>query len=270
MLALRELWQFRSLILNLTQRELKGRYRKSVLGWVWSLLNPASTLAIYTLVFGYFFRTKLPADPADHLNSFALYLFTGLVMWNFFSGVVTGSMGSLLNAGPLLKKIYFPAEAPIIANAVTTLFQTAIEGSILIIVMFIVGNGSWTFIMLPVLVAILMCFAIGLGLILALANVYFRDVNYLIGIALSLVFYATPIIYPITIVSGSSTGRHVAKAIITVNPMTQFVYAARDVMYRRQIPSLQRMSGLIIAAIVSLVVGLWVFHFRRYEISEEV
>ena len=270
MLALRELWAFRSLILNLTQRELKGRYRKSVLGWVWSLLNPASTLAIYTIVFGYFFKAKLDPNPADHLKSFTLYLFTGLVLWNLFSGVVNGSMGSLLNAGPLLKKIYFPAEAPVIANAATTLVQTGIESLILTVVMIIVGNAGWSFFLLPVIVTLLVLFAIGIGLLVGLANVYFRDVNYLIGIALSLLFYATPIIYSITIVPQRIWGWLPARAIINANPLTQFVYAARDVMYRRQVPNVGRISYLVIASCVSVAVGLWVFHFRRYEISEEV
>ena len=270
MLALRELWQFRSLILNLTQRELKGRYRKSLLGWVWSLLNPASTLAIYTIVFGYFFKAQLPKDPRDHLNSFTLYLFTGLVLWNFFSGVVNGAMGSLLNAGPLLKKIYFPAEAPVIANAITTLFQTAIEAAILIVVMVIVGNDSWTFLLLPIIIALLMLFAIGIGLLVGLANVYFRDVNYLIGIVLSLLFYATPVIYPITLVPIRIWGWLPARAIITANPLTQFVYSARDLMYRRQLPTLTRFSYIVVASFASFALGLYVFHFRRHEISEEV
>ena len=144
-----QVWGYRGLIGNLAQRELKSRYKRSVLGWLWSLINPASTLLIYTIVFGTIMRIPPPVAGNGELKSFALFLFSALIVWNFFSGVVVGSMGALIGAGPLLKKVYFPPECPAIANVLTVLIQTGIEAGILVAVMFVVGNVSWTFLPSP-------------------------------------------------------------------------------------------------------------------------
>src|SRR5438552_695839 len=103
--ALTGIWRYRSLVANLSQRELKLKYKGSVLGWLWSLINPATALGIYTLVFGVFLKIEPPVAGNGRLKSFALFLFAALVVWNFFSSVVGGSMAWLLGAGPLLKKV---------------------------------------------------------------------------------------------------------------------------------------------------------------------
>ena len=105
--------------------ELKSKYKHSVLGWAWSLINPAASLAIYTLVFSTIFRA-LPPPAHNGMTTYVIYLFIALVAWNFFSNVVNGSMAALIGAGPLLKKIYFPAYAPVIGNSVSALVQTLI------------------------------------------------------------------------------------------------------------------------------------------------
>src|SRR5262247_2395071 len=94
-----QVWTYRGLIGNLAQRDLKSRYKRSVLGWAWSLLNPAATLAIYTVVFGYFLKIEPPVGGNGHLKSFGLYLFAGLVVWNFFNNIMVGSMSSLIGVG---------------------------------------------------------------------------------------------------------------------------------------------------------------------------
>jgi len=123
---------------------LKGKYKGSLLGWCWSLLNPLATLAIYTVVFS----DDLPGRAANmgngHKGNYTLFLFCGLILWNFFFGVVTGSMGSLIGAGPLLRKIYFPPAAPVAGSMLAVLFQTGIETSIVVIIMIAIGNNSWT------------------------------------------------------------------------------------------------------------------------------
>ena len=113
-----QVWSYRTLISNLAQRDLKARYKKSFLGWLWSLINPAATLGIYTVVFGFFLRAEPPAA-GNGSKSFALYLFCGLVVWNLFSGVINTSIASFQTAGPLLTRTYsrpsarwWPGSAP--------------------------------------------------------------------------------------------------------------------------------------------------------------
>ncbi len=270
MLAVKELWAYRSLVFNLTQRELKGKYRKSALGWLWSLLNPASTLMIYSLVFGVFFKQIPPQSAYGSIHNFAVYLFTGLVVWNFFAAIANGSMSAMISAGPLLKKIYFPAEAPVVAAMLSALFQTVLESLILVAVMIAFGNISWTFFLMPVVIILIGIFAVGLGLLLSLMNVYFRDVGYLVGIALSLLFYCTPIIYRITLVPKRVRGWVPARAIIEANPLSNFVGAMRDLLYDLRMPSGGRWVAMFLWASCSIVIGLAVFSRRRFELSEEI
>lgn len=264
-----DFWSYRGLVGNFAQRELKSKYKRSALGWLWSLINPAATLLTYTLVFGFFLRFNPPVAGNGELRNFAVYLFTALVVWNFFSAVVTGSMAALVGAGPLLKKIYFPPAAPVAGNALATLTQTGIETAILVVVFAALRNVGWTILLLPLLLALLAAFSLGVGLVLALLNVYFRDVGHLVAIGLNLLFYATPILYPVHLVPERSHGIPV-RAIYDLNPLTQFVEAFRDVLYSLQVPSAARLLGLSAASLLTLAVG-WLFFARRAsDVSEQL
>jgi ABC-2 type transport system permease protein len=262
-----ELWSYRTLIANLTQRELKARYKRSVLGWGWSLLNPAATLGVYTLVFGVFFKAQPPEAGHDGATVFALFLFTGLIVWNLFSQVVSGGMDALVANGPLLKKVYFPPEAPVIANALVTLNQTVIETGVLIFIMVLVGNVSWTFLLYPLVLALLLMFALGLALMLSVLNVYYRDVQYLVMILLQLLFYCTPIIYNIDQVP-ETVGPVPTRSLIELNPIAQFVAAARDCFYFLEAPSLAQWGGLLLCSVTMLVIGWNVFSRASRDVSE--
>jgi ABC-2 type transport system permease protein len=264
-----ELWAYRGLIGNLAQRELKVRYKRSVLGWLWSLINPASTLLIYSIVFGQFLRVEPPVAGNGELRSFALYLFTGLVVWNAFSNIVTGAMGSLLGAGPLLRKVYFPAEAPATANTLAVLTQTIIEAVILLAFLVGFGNVSWHALWLPYILTMLTVFALGIGLVLSLLNVYFRDVGYLTTIVLNMLFYVTPIIYTFDIIP-ERVGFLPTRTIVTLNPLTQFVGAARDSMYLLHNPSAERLIGLTATSLLAFAGGWALFARHARNISEEL
>ena len=263
-----QVWSYRGLIGNLAQRELKSRYKRSVLGWLWSLINPASTLLIYTVVFGTVMRIEPPVAGNRELTSFALYLFAALLVWNFFNGVVVGSMGSLIGAGPLLKKVYFPPECPAIANVLTVLIQTGIEAGILVAVMIVVGNVSWTFLLFPYILLLLVMFSLGIGMVLSLLNVYLRDINYLVGIAMNLLFYGTPIVYPYTLVEENAPTW--AQVVVTLNPLTQFVGASRDIFYLLQVPSAARLLGLTAVSVITFAGGWAIFIAKSKDVSEEL
>jgi ABC-type polysaccharide/polyol phosphate export permease len=263
-----QVWSYRGLIGNLAQRELKSRYKRSILGWAWSLINPAATLGIYAVVFGTIMRVQPPVAGNGHLQSFALYLFCALIMWNFFNAVVVGSMGALLGAGPLLKKVYFPPECPAVANVLTVLIQTAIEAGILVFILVLVGNLSWTVMLFPYLLLLLAAFSLGIGLVLSLLNVYLRDINYLVGIAMNLLFYGTPIVYPYTLVQDNAP--EWIQVLVRLNPLTQFVGASRDIFYGMEMPSLTRIAGLTAVSGLTFLAGWSIFTTKSKDVSEEL
>ncbi len=145
-----DIWHYRGLIGNLAQRELKARYKRSLLGWAWSLINPAMTLLTYAVVFGTFLKVQPPVAGNGSLKNFALYLFAGLVIWNFWMAVINGAMSGLIGAGPMLRKVYFPAECPVIASGLVALTQTLVETSVLLAIMAAFGNVSWTYLFVPI------------------------------------------------------------------------------------------------------------------------
>lgn len=267
MRAVLEVWAYRNLVVNLAQRELRSRYKKSVLGWFWSLINPAATLVIYSVVFGFFLRV-VPPDMANGEKNFALYLFCALVVWNFFSQVLNGSMTALAGSGSLLNKIYFPAACPAIANVLTTLIQIGIEVMILVVVMGILGNLSWTFLLLPFVVVLLCLFSLGVGLAVSMFNVFFRDVGYLVALGLNIWFYSTPIVYTLEYVSDALGPDRVW--IWKINPLTQFVEITRELLYLHTVPSPARWAYVLVVSVVTLVVGWWIFEAKARTLAEEL
>ncbi len=264
-----EIWGYRELIGRLVQRELGSRYKRSVLGWLWSMLNPAATLAIYALVFGVLLKFDPPRAGNGRFDNFALYLFCALVMWNAFYGVITGAMSALLDLGSLLGKVYFPPEAPAVAALLTVLFQAAVEASILMLILICLVNVSWTFLLWPVLLVLLTIFALGIGLVLSVWNVRYRDVGYLATIVLQFLFYVTPIVYPLSLIPERAMGLPV-RDIIRLNPLSQFTEASRELLYGLDWPGLLRL-GLM--AVISLAMGAtgWVmFKARTRDIAEEL
>lgn len=269
MTAITEIWTYRNLVYNFAQRELRARYKKSLLGWMWSLINPASTLLIYSIVFGLFLRIQPPVAGNGELQIFALYLFAGLVVWNFFSGTVNGAIGALQASGGLLNKVYFPPAIPAIANMITVMLQALIEGAILALVMIAFGNVSWTYLLFPVMLVFLAMFSLGMGLFLSVFNVYYRDVGYLVGIGMQLLFYATPIVWPLTIFNNFSWGA-TATRIVSLNPLTQYVEWSRDAFYDLRLPSPISVLGVVVVSVVTLAVGWAVFTRKARDIAEEL
>ena len=264
-----EIWSYRELVRRLAQRELGSRYKRSVLGWLWSMLNPAATLAIYALVFGVLLKFDPPRAGNGRFDNFALYLFCALVIWNAFQGIVNGAITALLEIGSLLNKVYFPPETPAVANLLVVLLQAAIEASILMLILVSLLNVSWTFLLWPVLLVLLAVFALGIGLMLSVWNVRYRDVGYLVSIALQILFYATPIIYPLGVIPEEALGLP-ARDIIRLNPITQFSERSRDLLYGLDWPSLIQMG---ILSVISLIVGVggWLmFKAQTKDIAEEL
>ena len=262
-----QLWAYRSLIYNLTQRELKSRYKKSILGWLWSLINPASVLAIYSFVFGVVFSTEPPVAGNGHTKFYALYLFAGLWVWNYFNGTVMGAINSLQASGPLLNKVYFPPACPAVANTITVLLQAMIESAILLVVMASLGCVGWQLVLFPVLILCITLFSLGVGLALSVYNVFYRDVNYLVSIGMNVLFYATPIIYPLSLVEAKSS---TAAKIIQLNPIAQFVKWSRDIFWNLSWPNTWSLVGVPVISVLAFLIGLAIFNRKSRDIAQEL
>ena len=259
-----QVWSYRTLIVNLAQRDLKARYKRSVLGWVWSLINPAATLGIYTVVFGFFLKGQAPVAGNGSTSSFALYLFCGLVVWNLFAGVINTSIASFSTAGPLLTRTYFPPECPMGAGLATVMRQAVIELGILMFFMVVLGNVIWTVVFVVPIFVLMAALSFGIGLVLSLANIRFRDVAYLVGIGMQVLFYATPIVYSLDIVPDG------ARRLLELNPLTSFVYATRQAIYSLDVPTLGNWLVMTSTAVVALVGGWAVFSRWAPTVIEEL
>ncbi len=259
------------LVLNFAQREMRARYKRSLLGWLWSLINPLSTVVIYSLVFGVFLRTLPPETANGRAELFAVYLFIGIVVWNLFAGVINGSMDWMAGVMDLRKKVYFPTETAILGGALATLVQTLFELAILLVLMVSLLNISWTFLLLPLVLLGAASFALGIGFVAAILNTRYRDVRYLINIALSLQFFLVPIVYPMGLLDQDlDTYGLPAKQIVEWNPVSQFVQAAHDLVYFLELPPLERVVAMVAFATISPLLGLAYFRRRAMEISEEL
>ncbi|MCU1595289.1 MAG: transporter permease [Frankiales bacterium] len=269
-----ELKDSRELLTNLTARELKGKYKGSVLGWGWSLVNPLATMAIYTLVFSFFLRVKVPVGERTGIKVFALWLLCGLLVWNFISNGMTTGVASLTNSSNLIKKVWFPRETLVLATVFALVVTLLIELGVLGVALVIAGNVVLEWLPAVVLLTVLLTmFVTGLALALSVANVYFRDLQYLISIGLQLWFYMTPIIYPSYLVYDQRGHEVLGVSIWTLyqlNPAFTFVESFRDCLYDEHFPSLSRLGYCAAWSVVSLLVGYWVF--KRYEgrLAEEL
>ena len=268
----------RELTLNLTLRELKGKYKRSVLGWTWSLLNPLATIAIFALVFRYFLKITPPVGDPSGLQNFALFLVAALLPWNYLNNGLMGSMGALVGNANLIKKVYFPREALVVANVASWAYSLLIEFAVATVIYLAFGNMVLPW--LPaviVLIAIQSILVLGLGLLLSVLNVYFRDVQHLITILLLVWFYATPIVYPISYVVDADHKHpelfgHVIPVLFLykLNPMVRLVDAYRNVLYDLRFPSLFDVAYVISFGLVTLAIGLWAFRRLQGRLAEEL
>jgi lipopolysaccharide transport system permease protein len=257
-----DLRHYRELFANLTLRELRGKYKRSVLGWGWSMLNPIAQMGVYSLVFGYFLKVPPPVGDPSGLHVFAFFLLCGLLPWNFLANGLTTGMGSLLANANLVKKVWFPRQLLVGAVVASWGVGFVIELAVFSVVLIIAGN-----MVIPWLVPALAVFAIQIAFVLGLAlafsvwSVYLRDLEYLVGIGLQMWFYATPIVYTIDYVEDALENHDTLLFLYTLNPMTRFVEAYRDILYHLRFPAATTIAYLVLCAAVALVVG-WVSFVR--------
>jgi len=265
----------RELLLNLTRRELRGKYKGTALGWGWSLVNPLASTLIFTAVFSVVLRVQPPIG-VDGLNNYALFLLCGLLTWNFFSGALSSGMGVLTGNGNLIKKTYFPRRLLVVSNIMALFVTYLIEMLVLAVIFLVFRVNVLPWIPLVLVVMLLTAvLALGFSLILSVVNVYFRDVAHFVAIALQIWFYATPIIYPITMVeatrdSAGWAGRFHIADIYLANPMVGLIEAIRDMWYSGTMPDFRLLGYVAALSIVLLWFGNYVFGRLEVRLGEEL
>lgn len=233
--SVREVWEFRELLVQLVRKELKVKYKDSVLGFLWTLVRPLLQLLVYSVAIGVFLGTS------KTIPSFGVYLFTGLLAWSLFSDILGGCTGSIVGNAALVKKVYFPRELfplSVVGAALVNFFLQ----SVVLVGAFVV-TGNWPrpsdLVLLPLALLVLVVFATALGLVLAATNVYLRDVQYLLEVGLLLWFWMTPIVYDWTKVKDKLAGGslHWVYEVYLANPMADVVLAFQRSLWRAGEPT---------------------------------
>lgn len=250
------LFRFRGLLGTLVSRELKARYRGSVLGFCWSLVTPLLLLGVYTFVFSVVFKPRLPgSDP------YVLFLMSGLFPWTWVAtSLMEGTQSLTVNAG-LIRKAVFPAEVlpmiSVLSNLVHFLFAIPILAAGMITGR-VLGYpvGGWTAVLFPLVVALQLPALGGLTLGLSALNVHFKDVKDIVGNLLALLFYLTPIIYPLGFLQGYAPLRW---AIEWLNPFTPFARAYQAVLFQGVLPEVQVWIQMVGWGVILWLAGCWLF-----------
>jgi lipopolysaccharide transport system permease protein len=269
---LAELFRFRDLLRNLVVRDLKVRYKNSVLGILWSWLNPLFMMAVYTVVFTVMQPAGNRGIPARQFPAFVL---CALLPWNFMSGAVTQSVNCIIENANLVKKVYFPREILPLSVVLSNLVNFGISLMVLfpMLLVFRVPLTAWL-LLLPLIILLQFCFVTGIALLLSTLNVFYRDTKVIIEVVIMAWFFVTPIFYPIDILPRS---REVFGLVIDIhrwtrilNPMASLVAAYRDVLYwgRRVGPDF--LARTAATSLVVLIIGYVVFYRYSKLFGEEI
>jgi len=269
MQQLKDIVASRGLLWNLTLRELRAKYRRSIVGWGWSMLNPLSQMLIYTVVFGAIFGVQAPPGDPSGITIYSLYLLSGILPWGFINLICGLGLQSLLNNAHLIRKVNFARETLVFSEVLFCLVQFSIEMSLLCIVLLIFGSPLLPWLpMLVLLMLLLAAFSAGVALILSIGSVFFRDLRYLWTIVSQVWFFSTPVIYDPARVEERISGFWYS--VYHWNPSTAFVRSFRHVTFDGRAPELSDLVVLVVVSAVSLTLGLAVFNRFSRRIAEEL
>lgn len=250
---LRDLWHYRDLLYILTMRDIKVRYKQTMLGAAWAIIQPLFTMLIFTLLFG-----RLAGMPSDDMP-YPLFTFAGLLPWTYFSNSITNSGNSLVGNSNLITKVYFPRMIIPMASVCSGLVDFAIAFGLLIILMIYYGVGfSLTFVMLPVLVILTTLLAVAIGMWMSALNVKYRDIRHALPFLIQLGMFVSPIIYPPTILPEKW------RWLFAFNPMTGIIEGYRSAIFGKSFD----WFSLGMSALITFAVLLYsAYTFKRMEKS---
>ena len=264
-----ELRRSQNLLWNLTLRELRAKYRRSILGWAWSMLNPLSSMLIYSFVFSVVFGATAPKGDPSGLQIYSLYLLCGILPWGFFTLTTNLGMASLTANAGLVRKVAFARETLVFAQVIFCFVQFSIEMGLLAVAMLFFG--SHFLVWLPVIIlhmALLALYSSGFALALSATSVYFRDLRYLWTILIQVMFFATPIIYSPDRIEGKLPG--FLEFLWEWNPAKVFIIQFRHMLYSGASPDWGHFGYLVIVSVASFFAGWTIFQRLSRRIAEEL
>ena len=253
----KNLYKYRELLKTNVKKEIRGKYKNSFLGVIWSFLNPLLQIIVYAVVFQIILK-----NPKEN---YAIFLCCGLIPWTFFSSAITRSAFTMIENGNIIKKVYFPRE--ILPISIVTSETVNFMISTIIILAFVIFGGigiSPYIIFYPIVLLAQYLLLIGISLIVSSISVYVRDLQHLIGVAMQLLFYATPIVYATETIPESF------KWILSLNPMTYIINGYRDIFYNQTMIDLVPLLLLIAVSIVICVTGYVIFNKLQKGFAEQL
>ena len=258
MQTMKELYNYREMIFSLVKRDLRGRYKGSALGFLWTFLNPLLQLAVYTVVFSVIMKAGI--------DKFYLFLFVALVPWLFFGTCLSGGASCIWAQQDMVKKIYFPREVLPLSYTISQFINMLLSFLVIFVVLIFSGVGIdfKAVLYLPLIMSIEFVLALGITFITSSVTVYLRDLEYVLGIIQMVWMYMTPILYSIEMVPEELQG------IFALNPMTSIVVAYRDILYYKQVPDLSTLLQAGVLGGVILIIGIFVFEKLKRNFAEEL
>ncbi len=260
---LRAAWGYRGFIYGSVQREFQSRYRNSLLGALWNIINPLAMIIVYTVIFSQLMHARLPG--VENNLAYGIYLCSGLLTWGFFQEMIARGQGVFLDNSGMLKKLSFPRIALPIISVLSSLMNFLIIFSLFIGFLIITGNyPNITIVAVVPLLLLQILFAMSLGIILGVLNVFFRDIGQFMGVVLQFWFWFTPIIYPLNIAPKQ------AQEWIALNPMTPVAQAYQGIFVYGKWPDWSSLWPTFAIALILFIVALRLFRKRSGEIVDEL
>lgn len=259
MQTLKEIYEYRQMIASLVKKDLRGRYKGSVLGFLWTFVNPLLQLLIYSVVFSSVMRVT-------NVDKYYLFLFVALIPWIFFSSCLTGGATAILGNQSMITKIYFPREVLPIAY-VNSCFVNMLYSFIVVFIVVIisgVGINPVSLLFLPLVMLVEYIFALGMAMIVSAVNVYFRDLQHILGIVTMAWMYFTPVLYDLDIIPPQWV------FYFKLNPMCHVITAYRDILYYKNIPDVIALLETGAVSSIVLVIGFAVFSKLKRRFAETV
>jgi lipopolysaccharide transport system permease protein len=266
---LRELWRYRELIRNLVLRDLKVRYKNSILGVAWTWVNPLLMMVVYTVVF------KVMAAGQSDLPNYPVFILCALLPWNFFAASVTQATDSVVEAAPLVKKVYFPREILPVSTVLSNLINFLITLPIFFLLALVMGSPItlWA-LTLPLAILAQLLFTLGLSLTTSTLNVFYRDTRHILNVLLLAWFFLTPVIYPLTAIPEQYTLLGVTLNLRVwlqrVNPMTSIITSYQNLLYWGAPIGWDFVLHTVLVSLVVLAAGYLVFSHYSSRFGEEV
>lgn len=264
----KELYAYRTMISSLVKKDLKGRYKGSVLGFLWTFINPLLQLAVYTFVFQIILHNQTPY--------YYIHLFVALVPWIFFSSSLTTGSKAILGQYNLVKKIYFPREVLPISYATSSLVNMLLSFIVIFVVLifsaiftdFELNVVAWLF--LPLIIILEYILVVGMSLITSSLTVYLRDLEHIMGVLSMAWMYLSPVVYPISYIANYQVEHPVLYELYLLNPMASLVISYRDILYYGQIPEASTILRALVESVLICVLGFLIFGKLKKHFAEEL